>query len=389
MKLPSRTMRTTALVLVVILLTAAGLYLVLRPAGRTVTAYFPSATALYVGNPVKVLGVPVGTVADVAPEPERVRVVLHLREDVKVPAEVHAAQVSPSLISGRYVALTPRYRGGPRLADGAVIPRSRTQVPLNVNDLYRNAEKLATALGPQGANKHGSLSDALRVAAENLRGNGDKLATMIEKLADSAGTLSGSRQSLAGTVDQLSTFVDTLAKSDGDVRTLNKRLATVLGFLSDDRDELGAALRELSTALGEVSTFVHDNRAALKSNVDKLTEVTEVLVKQRAELGQVLDEAPTGLSNLLKAYDSAGATLDVRAVVNELRSPSLLLVCKLAQRSTPQGVPKALTDACSQVGKYVTGALPLPTTDQIITALQGDELPPVPGLGTSESQGGR
>ncbi len=394
MRMPGRTARITSLVVVLVLLAAAGVYYLLTPNGKTVTAYFTSGTALYVGNPVKMLGVPVGTVSEVEPQPDRVRVVLRLDDDIAVPADVHAAQVSPSLISGRYIAFTPSYQGGPQLADGAVIPRDRTQVPLDVNDLYRSADELAKALGPRGANKNGALSRMLRVAAKNLSGNGEQLATMIKRLAGATGTLSGSREDLSGTVRQLSTFVSTLADNDGQVRRLNKQLATVSGFLADDREELGAALKELSIALGEVSEFVRENRAALKSNVDKLNQVTSVLVKQRAALGAVLDEAPTGLSNLLRTYNAASGTLDVRTSINELRSPPLLMVCLFARRGTPEQLPDALADACDNLAGDLGGVVDLPSAGEVISSLERGETPPVPGLvlpldGKTDREGGK
>lgn len=389
MRIPGRTARITSLVVVLVLLAAGGIYALFTPNGKTVTAYFTSGTALYVGNPVKMLGVPVGTVSEVEPQPDRVRVVMQLNDDVAVPADVHAAQVSPSLISGRYITFTSTYDGGPRLADGAVIPMARTQVPLDVNDLYRSADELAQALGPQGANANGALSRMLRVAAKNLDGNGDQLATMIERLAGATGTLSGSREDLSGTVRQLSTFVSMLAENDGQVRTLNTQLATVSGFLAEDRQELGTALRELSIALGEVSTFVKENRSALKSNVDKLSQVTKVLVKQRRALGAVLDEAPTGLSNLLRSYDAAGGTLDVRLSINELRSPPLLMVCLFARRGTPEQLPDTLADACDNLAGDLGKVVDLPSAGEVISSLERGETPPVPGLVLPVEGGGK
>jgi ABC-type transport system involved in resistance to organic solvents, periplasmic component len=47
------------LIAVVAVLLAGGLYVVLQPGGRTVTAYFTSASAVFEDNSVRMLGVPV------------------------------------------------------------------------------------------------------------------------------------------------------------------------------------------------------------------------------------------------------------------------------------------------------------------------------------------
>ena len=123
-----------------------------HPGGRHVSAYFADASALFPDNQVMVLGVPVGTIDHAGATQVRVDMTI-TDPDVRLPADAKAAVVSPSLVTGRYVQLLPPWRGGPELADGAVIPLSRTAVPLGVDDLARTATELARALGPNGANR--------------------------------------------------------------------------------------------------------------------------------------------------------------------------------------------------------------------------------------------
>lgn len=365
----------TAVLAVVI---GLGRWWVMGSNDRTVTAYFTSAASLYTGNPVEVLGVPVGSVASVEPQSGRVKVVLHLDKGVKLPADVHALQVAPSLISGRSIALAPAYGGGEQLRDGAVIPVERTEVPLDVNDLFRSADSLATALGPKGANSDGSLTRFLEVLAANLDGNGKSLAAALHDLGAATSTLAGSRNDLTGTIRGLQEFVGTLAAHDTSVRTLNEKLASVTGTLADERFNLSAALQQLSVTLGNLAGFVQDNRAAIRSSVTRLSTVSRVLVKERALLGQIMDEAPTGLTNLLNSYNAAGGTLDARLNVNELDAAPGALLCMLAARGTPGGLPKSLQDACNKFAQALDGNGTLPGISDIIAALQGDKAPPLP-----------
>jgi phospholipid/cholesterol/gamma-HCH transport system substrate-binding protein len=194
-----RQLQVTALLAVVTLLIAAGLAVALHPPGRTVTAYFRSAEAVFSGNSVRVLGVPVGTITEVVPEGTRVRVRMELfDDDARLPADARAVVIAPSLVTGRYVQLTPTWSGGPELVDGAVIPLERTAVPLGVDDLSRTATELSRALGPNGVNAEGALSDALDVGAANLGGNGQAAGDTVRDLGELTGTLSGSREELFG-----------------------------------------------------------------------------------------------------------------------------------------------------------------------------------------------
>ncbi|SEQ80733.1 MCE family protein [Lentzea albida] len=353
--------------------------------GRRVTAHFAAAVGVYPGGDVRVLGVKVGTIDEVTPEGKTVKVVFTLDRDVRVPENAQAVVVSPSVVSDRYVQLAPAYTGGPTLADNAVIPRERTATPVELDELYSSLDKLTTALGPNGANADGALADLLNSAARNLEGNGQALNDTLKNLGQATRTLSGSKEDLFATVDNLQKFTAMLAANDSQVRDFNKQLADVSKMLADERGDLGAALSELATALGQVQGFIKDNREVLKSNVDKLASITQVLVNQRAALAETLDVAPLALGNLQNSYNAASGTLDVRADINELNQPPIVLVCKLVQQATPNNVPPILADTCRQLEPLLTGALPLKTPAEVLGDLNAGKLPlPLPLAGVPQ-----
>lgn len=376
-----RQLQLTGLAAVIAVLLAVGVYFVSQQQGRTVTAYFASASAVFEDNGVRVLGVPVGTITEIVPEGTQVRVEMRIDDpDLKLPADAGAVVVSPSLVTGRYIQLTPTYSGGPELADGAVIPIDRTAVPLGVDDLTRTATDLATALGPDGANSKGALSDALDVGADNLAGNGQAFNDTIRNLGELSGTLASSREELFGTVTELQSFVSTIAANDGQVREFNGRLEDVSGFLAAERGDLAAAVSELSVALGDVADFVRDNRAALKGNVDKLRDVTAVLAGQQEALTEIFDIAPAALSNLALTYNGSSGTLDTRANINELTLPPIVLICEALKRGNPSDLPTSISDICVGLEPVLSGAVPLPSPAEVITSLEKGEPPPVAGL---------
>ncbi|GAA3240914.1 MCE family protein [Actinocorallia longicatena] len=286
--------------------------------GTRITAYFPLAIGVYHGSDVRILGVRVGRVDSVTAEGTRVKVVLTVDHGIDVPAEAGAVLVSPSVVSDRYVQLAPAYDAGAKMATGAVIPQERTRVPVELDQLYDSMKRLATQLGPQGANRTGSLSRLLQVGAANLDGNGEALRKMIGNFSKAAKTLSGSQDDIFATVDGLQRFTGMLSANDGQVRTAERQLADVSQFLAADRDELGAALKELATALVKVKDFIKDNRSLVRADVEKLAKITQTLVKQRRSLAEALNVLPLDVDNILNAYDPRTRSLMGRGNLLEL-----------------------------------------------------------------------
>ncbi|SFQ63459.1 virulence factor Mce family protein [Amycolatopsis arida] len=369
--------RGIAIACVLGLVVAGALWWTLKDANtKSATAYFPTAIGLYAGNSVKVLGVEVGEVTSVEPQGDRVKVELEYDRAVTVPAAAQAVIVAPSLVSDRYVQLTPAYTGGPVLPDGALFPLDRTAVPLEVDDLYASLSRVSKALGPEGANKDGSLSTLLTTLAENFEGNGQALNDTITKLGQAAGTLSGNSEDLFATVENLGEFSTTLLRSDAQVRQFERQLADVSGFLAGERENLSATVRQLATTLDAVQKFVEDNRGRVRSNVDKLASVTRVLVEQRAALAETMDVAPVALGNLVNTYNAASGTLDARAVLNELTQPPIAMICNLL-RQTPEALD-LLGDTCAAIAPVLDGLVPLPSVAQVLYAAQHQQLPPLP-----------
>ncbi|RSN53936.1 ABC transporter substrate-binding protein [Streptomyces sp. WAC 04229] len=286
--------------------------------GTRLTAYFDRAIGVYAGSDLRVLGVRVGEVESVRPQGTTVRVGLRLDEGVRVPKGARAVVVAPSVVSDRYVQLTPAYATGPALADGAVLPASRNHVPVEIDQIYDSITELGDALGPDGANSEGALSELLRTGAANLDGNGEAIGTGVEEFGKAAKTLDGSSGDLFETLSSLQTFTTMLKDKDTDVRTAQERLDEVVGFFADNKDDLTGALEELGKALGQVKTFIEDNRGELKKNVDRLVPLTRTLVEQRASLAEALDVAPLAAGNVVNAYNPDTRTLDGRANLNEI-----------------------------------------------------------------------
>lgn len=314
MKLNSLGMRVvfSAVAVVALLVTSLVLLLGGGDDSRTVTAHFSRAVSIYEGSDVRILGVNVGKVTAVVPAGNSVRVEMEYDADYKLPADAKAVIVTPTLVSDRFVQLTPVYVSGPQLADGADIALPETGVPVELDRIYAGIQDLTRALGPNGVNKDGTLNHLLTVAAKNLEGKGALGNKMVNDLSEAAEVFGQGSGDLFTTVTNLANFTQVLARNDELVSAFLTDLAGVSADLAGERQELEAALAEVAKAVGIVRTFVHDNRAALSTDVKRLTKVAQAFASERESLDKALRAGPVGLSNLNVAFDFGSGTIGSR-----------------------------------------------------------------------------
>jgi phospholipid/cholesterol/gamma-HCH transport system substrate-binding protein len=314
----------TAAVLIGTLL--AGIVLVLRATffgPRTITAYFASATAIYVGDTVRVAGLKVGTITALDPDGDRTKMTLAVDRDVPVPADAKAIIVAQNLIAARYVQLTPTYQpgGGPTMADGGVIPVERTAVPVEWDDVKDQLMRLATELGPDSPTSTTATGRFIDSAANAMGGNGDKLRQTLAQLSGAARIFSDGSGNLVSVIKSLQTFVTALRDSNEQIVQFGDRLATLTSVLDENRSDLGAGITDLSTAIGDVQRFVANTGNQTAEQIARLANVTQTLVDHRDALENLLHLAPTAVSNTYSAYDADTGTLPGTFVFNNFSNP--------------------------------------------------------------------
>ncbi len=294
-------------VALIALLVAGGLNLFHRATTKTFTAYFTTTTGLYGGDPVRVLGVDVGTVSSITPRRGDVAVTLTVDRDVEIPADARAVIVAQSLVSGRFVQLTPVFSGGPQLGDRAAIPMERTAVPMEWDDV-KKLTRLTEAIGPDGDNA-GPAARIIDVAQRNLAGNGRAINQSITELSDVMATLSSGRDDLFGTIRNLQKLTDALSTSHEQLVQFNGRIASVSNVLAGNTANLDGALTNLDTALDDVRSFITTNQASLTASVQKLATTTQILADKDEQLRGLLHSAPNQLSNFYNIYNPLTGSL--------------------------------------------------------------------------------
>ena len=339
-RLMSRTTLATALVVVMVLGVIVAVRVTGQGARTMLVGYFANSTALFPGDDVRILGVPVGKVDRIEPQPERVKIWFWLDRKYKVPADVNAVILSPQLVTGRAIQLTPAYTSGPTLQDGAEIPQNRTAVPVEWDDVRDQLQRLNELLQPTTPGGVSTLGEFINTAANNLRGQGATIRDTVIKLSQTLSALGDHSQDIFGTFKNLSTLVSALHDSTGLLEQLNRNLASVTSLLADDPNKVGQMVGDLNAVVGDLQSFAADNREALGTTSDKLASVTTALVESLDDIKQDLHIAPTALQNFSNIYEPANGSLTGALAVNNFANP-IGFICGAVQAASRLGAEQA------------------------------------------------
>jgi phospholipid/cholesterol/gamma-HCH transport system substrate-binding protein len=328
-----------ALALGLILTMVGGIVVLQSPprVGKThVVAYFDNSNGIFVGDEVVILGVKVGEIDAIEPQPQRAKITFWYDTKHKVPADVNALILSPKLITSRAIQLTPAYTDGPTLANGAVIPQDRTAVPVEFDDFRQQLEELTESLQPTEPGGVSPLGAFINTSADNLRGQGAQIRDTIIKLAQAVSAFGDHSTDTFGTLKNLSTLVSALHDSADLMRQLNNNLASVTALMANDPDEVARAVSDLNTAVTDVTGFVAENRDALGTASDRLASITQALVDSIDDVKQTLHTLPNVVSNFVNIYEPAHGSISGVLAVNNFANP-ISFLCGAIQAASRLG----------------------------------------------------
>ncbi|AMO62988.1 virulence factor Mce family protein [Mycolicibacterium phlei] len=305
-----------------------------------VVAYFDNSNGIYVGDDVRILGVNVGKITAIEPEPERVKISFWYDSKYKVPADAKAAILSPTLVTARAIQLTPVYSGGPVMEDNTVIPLDRTAVPVEWDDVREQLQKLSESLEPTAADGTSDLGALINTTADNLRGQGANIRETVIKLSQAFSALGDHSTDIFSTVKNLAILVKALQSSTDLMRQLNQNLASVTGLLADSPDEVENAIRDLNAVVPEVQSFVAENREALGTTSEKLAGVTQALTDSLDDVKQFLHIAPNTFQNYVNIWQPAQGAVSAVPMINNFANPVQFL-CGAVQAASRLGAEES------------------------------------------------
>jgi phospholipid/cholesterol/gamma-HCH transport system substrate-binding protein len=309
--------------------------------GRThVVGYFNNANGIFEGDAVVILGVAVGKIDKIEPQPDRVKISFWYDDKYKVPADAKAVVLSPSLVTVRALQLTPAYTGGPVLADNTVLPLARTAVPVEWDDLRTQLEKLTDVLQPTQPGGVSTLGAFIDTAAANLDGQGLNIRDAIVKLSQAVSALADHSGDLYGTFKNLAALVSALHDSGKLLRQLNQNLDAVSGAFTNSPNEVADALAADNEVAAKVTSFLNDNRETLGVSSDELAELSTAVFESLDDIKQALHVGPNVFQNVLNIYQPAQAAFTGALALQNFASP-LQFLCSAVQAASRLGAEES------------------------------------------------
>jgi phospholipid/cholesterol/gamma-HCH transport system substrate-binding protein len=350
---PPRVSRTAlmAAVLAAVLTTTAGVagvWLHDKLTSNTVVAYFREALALYPGDEVQIMGVPVGSIDKIESAGDTMKITFHYANKYPVPATAGASILNPSLVASRTIQLSPPYDGGPVLRDGAVIPVERTQIPVEWDDVRNSISRILPGLGPTPQQPKGPLGDLIESAADGFAGKGQQFNETLRGLSAAANALNEGRGDFFSIVDSLAVFVNALHRSDQQFIALNGDLAAITDKFTHTDNEVADTLRDLTGLLASTRKFVDTNGEALVHNVDNLAQITTAALQPgpREGLETALHVLPHFAQGFLSFYDPVSAGVAGVVSLPNFANP-LEFICSSIQAGSRLGYQES-AELCAQ-----------------------------------------
>src|SRR3954470_16733088 len=200
-----------------------GLDRVILGSGYDVAADFKDSGGIFVNAEVTYRGVAVGRVSDMKLIDDGVRVVLTMKPGAdKIPADTKAVVATRSAVGEQYVLLQPDDNKGPYLKDGSIIPKNRTSIPVPVEQLLLNMDKLVGSLDQE------NLRIVVNELGQAFAGSGDDLGRLID---NGNLLLARAEQSLPQTL-KLITDGQTVLQTEVDSRSAIRQWASDLRLVT-------------------------------------------------------------------------------------------------------------------------------------------------------------
>jgi virulence factor Mce-like protein len=295
--------------LVAVALIAGGVVMTMGdgPPTYTITADVEQAPSLFTRGRVMVRGVEVGTITDVEPQREGVRLTLEVRKDVKIPARASLAVVPITIIADRYVQIEPPYVSGALLQDGDHIPIERTTIPAELDDVLKELKGLLAALEPKRG-EAGPLASLITNLDEAVDGRADEIGGTLEGGAAVLGNLAAREAELTGLIDNLDQVFVALANRSSEIGIINERLQLVVEALAQDRSALEGTLENIAFLSREGASLIEESGDDLGQSFGRLGRVLRAVLRHEDSLADGIKWANV-INQALGATDASGRGL--------------------------------------------------------------------------------
>ncbi len=260
--------------------------------GTTYQAVFVEAPSLNPGDDVRIAGVRVGQVTEVAiVDRQLARVTFTVDTEVALRFDVEAELRFRNLIGQRYLALE-QGTASDELEPGATIPVERTRPALDLTQLFNGFQPLFRLLSPEDVNE---LSFQV---VQVFQGDGTTMAGLLRHTAGITSTLADRDEVIGEVITRLSRVVQTVDNRSDELRGLVTSLQQLVSGLAGDRQSIGDAIDSMGRVADGLGTLLADSRVPIGRTVRGLDDLAGNLVDAEADLDRIFENLPLKLEAL-------------------------------------------------------------------------------------------
>ncbi|MBB4137668.1 MlaD family protein [Gordonia humi] len=333
----------TGIAVSVVVAVVAGFLIADRQSSRAASycAEFDDATGLFVGNQVTRRGVPIGEITGVDTADGHAVVRFTASNRQKIPADVSAATVAPSVIAVRQLALIGDYTGGPELATDRCIPKIDTNTPASISESMQSLSDVAAQLTTDGglAESKQVLSAMTRLD-DALDGTGPLLNTIIKQLAQPGRTpINGALTDTSRIIDSASSLSTGLASNWGFLESFITEISGVVKpLILPTVDSVAGIIGALPETLNMLSGVIDQYSHFIWPAADVVVPLARLVGNGMRSFGDVLGIVPVLIRAFTVSFDQKNMGLRIRYTPPTTRIP--------AQN------PKA---TCANINRYAPG----------------------------------
>lgn len=243
-------------------------------------ALFVEAGGLTAGNDVRVSGVKLGTVSDVALSHGKALVTFTLDAKVRLGSRTTAHIKTGTVLGARMLAVEPA--GSRVLHSSDVIPLSQTSSPYSLTDA------VSDFAGNTAETDTGLLNRSLDTLAETIDRIAPRLGSTFDGLTRLSRSLNGRNESLANLLKSAADVTAILSARSQQVNTLLLDANDLMGILNQRRYAVVNLLANTSALAKELSGLVADNEKELAPTLKQLNSVTAMLEKNRDNIAKAI-----------------------------------------------------------------------------------------------------
>lgn len=246
-------------------------------AGTSYSAEFTEAAGLKDGDEVRIAGVKVGKVTDVALDGALVKVSFKVK-DAWLGDQTKAAIKIKTLLGQKYLALDPL--GDKALDPNTPIPKERTVAPYDVLDAFRDLSTTVDQIDTQ------QLAKSFETLSQTLSGTPDEVKSALSGLSQLSDTIAKRDDQLSQLLANTRQISQTLADRDAELTKLLNDGNQLLAEISDREQAISALLTGSQELSKQLQGLVHDNDAQLGPVLASLDQLTSMLQRNQNALAE-------------------------------------------------------------------------------------------------------